>query len=100
MALPYRDLLTYCQSQNAWLRETTEALVRLQSPSHDKAAVDRCGNELERRLTDLGASVERLLQDTRGDHLRAHWKGGRDKGKGTREKAKGIREKAEGQILL
>jgi len=86
MALPYRDLLTYCQSQNAWLRETIEALVRLESPSHDKAAVDRCGNELERRLTDLGATVERLRQDTRGDHLRAHWKG--------------TREKAEGQILL
>ncbi|MDP9323860.1 MAG: M20 family metallopeptidase [Acidobacteriota bacterium] len=80
MALPYRELLTYCQSQDAWLRETIEALVRLESPSHDKAAVDRCGNELERRLTDLGASVERLRQDTRGDHLRAHWKGTREKG--------------------
>jgi glutamate carboxypeptidase len=82
MALPYRELLTYCQSQDAWLRETIEALVRLESPSHDKAAVDRCGNELERRLTDLGASVERLRQDTRGDHLRAHWKGTREKGQG------------------
>lgn len=80
MALPYRDLLTYCQSQNAWLRETIEAVVRLESPSHDKAAVDRCGNELERRLTDLGASVERLRQGTRGDHLRVHWKGTREKG--------------------
>ena len=100
MALPYRDLLTYCQSQNAWLRETIEALVRLESPSHDKAAVDRCGNELERRLTDLGASVERLQQDTRGDHLRAHWKGTRGKAKGTREKTKGPREKSEGQVLL
>jgi glutamate carboxypeptidase len=93
MALPYRDLLTYCQSQNAWLRDTIEALVRRESPSHDKAAVDRCGNELERRLTDLGASAERLRQDTRGDHLRAHWKGTRDDGKGKRERA-------EGQILL
>jgi glutamate carboxypeptidase len=93
MALPYRDLLTYCQSQNAWLRETIEALVRVESPSHDKAAVDRCGNELERRLTDLGASVARLRQDTRGDHLRAHWKG-------TRERGQGKKEKAEEQILL
>jgi glutamate carboxypeptidase len=93
MALPYRDLLTYCQSQKAWLLETIGALVRRESPSHDKAAVDGCGNELERRLTDLGAIVERLRQDTRGDHLRAHWKG-------TREKGQGKKEKAKGQILL
>jgi glutamate carboxypeptidase len=85
MALPYRDLLTYCQSQNAWLRETIEALVRLESPSHDKAAVDRCGDELERRLTNMGAIVERLRQSTRGDHVRADWKGTREKGQGKRE---------------
>ena len=97
MAAPYPDLLTYCQSQKAWLRETIEALVRLESPSLDKVAVDRCGNELERRLTDLGAIVERLPQDARGDHLRAHWI---DKGKGKREKAQGTSEQAEGQILL
>ena len=84
MALPYRDLLTYCKSQDVWLRETIEALVRLESPSDDKAAVDRCGDELERRLRDTGAIVERLRQHARGDHLRAHWK----------------REKAEGQVLL
>src|SRR6266550_4260828 len=65
MALPYRDLLTYCQSQNAWVRETIEALVRLESPSHDKVAVDRCGNELEQRLTVLGASVEPPARHTR-----------------------------------
>jgi len=90
MATPYRDLLTYCQSQESWLRETIEALVRLESPSDNKAAVDRCGDELERRLRDTGALVERLRQDTRGDHLRAHWIGQRH----------GTREKAEGQILL
>jgi glutamate carboxypeptidase len=90
MALPYRDLLTYCQSQESWLRETIETLVRLESPSHDKAAVDRCGDELERRLTNMGAIIERLRQDTRGDHVRAHWI----------DKAKATRDKAEGQILL
>ena len=82
MALPYRDLLAFCKSQDAWLRETIEALVRLESPSDDKAAVDRCGDELERRLRDTGAIVERLRQHTRGDHLRAHWE--REKAKGTR----------------
>ncbi len=89
MAVPYLDLLAYCHSQQPWLRETIEALVRLESPSDDKAAVDRCGDELERRLSATGALVERLRQDTRGDHLRAQWT--RDKGKGRREKAQGRR---------
>jgi len=83
------SLLTFCASQAEWLRETIEALIRLESPSEDKTAVDRCGDELERRLTLMGASVERLGQDARGDHLRARWR-------------KGKREKAErgSQILL
>jgi glutamate carboxypeptidase len=100
MPAPYSDLLTHCQSRKAWLLETIGALVQRESPSHDKAAVDRCGHELERRLTDLGASVERLRRDKRGDHLLAHWKGTREKGQGKREKAQGTTERAEGQILL
>ena len=77
------ELFAFCNSQAAWLRETIEALVRLESPSDDKAAVDRCGDELERRLTQIGTSVERLEREARGDHLRASWrKGKREKGKG------------------
>lgn len=67
------DILGYCESQRAWLLETIYALVRLESPSDDKAAVDRCGAELERRLTAIGARVERLPQRDRGDHLRAEF---------------------------
>jgi glutamate carboxypeptidase len=68
-------LLTYCESQAHWLRETVEALVRLESPSTDKAAVDRCGDELLRRLGALGGTVTRLAQSARGDHLRAEFAG-------------------------
>jgi glutamate carboxypeptidase len=85
------ELLRFCNSQSAWLRETIEVLVRLESPSEDKAAVDRCGDELERRLTQIGAFVERLGQPARGDHLRAQW------GQRKREKWKGEREKGKGK---
>jgi glutamate carboxypeptidase len=72
-------------------------LVRLESPSIDKPAVDRCGLEIERQLTAIGAVVERLPQPARGDHLRAHWL---RKGEGTRDKGEGKREKGKGQVLL
>ena len=68
-------LLRYTESQQAWLLETIEALVRAESPSTSKAAVDRCGDELARRLVAIGADVERLRQTERGDHLRATFAG-------------------------
>jgi glutamate carboxypeptidase len=92
MAGRYRDLLAFCESESAWLRDTIETLVRLESPSDDKVAVDLCGAELVRRLTDIGGDVTCVRQDTRGNHVRAQWQGG-DKGQGEREKGKG-------QILL
>lgn len=64
-----RDLLAFCEGQLPWLLETIEALVRLESPTTDKAAVDRCGRELARRLTELGGRVERLPREHTGDHL-------------------------------
>ncbi len=65
------ELLQFCESQRGWLLETIAALVRCESPSDDKPAVDRCGAELERRLSAIGGRVERLAQSHRGDHLRA-----------------------------
>jgi len=47
--------------------------VRLESPSHDKAAVDRCGADLARRLEAIGGRVTRLPQRDRGDHIRAEF---------------------------
>lgn len=63
-------LLTYCRGQESWLLETIEALVRLESPSTDKAAVDRCGTAIASRFEALGGRVERLKRHERGDHLR------------------------------
>jgi glutamate carboxypeptidase len=67
-------LLDFCRSQAGWVRETLETLVSLESPSDDKAAVDRCGVELTRRLAALGADVTRSPQTACGDHIRAEWR--------------------------
>ena len=71
-----RELLAYCESQAAALRHDIEALVRLESPSDDKAAVDRCGDVLASVLHAAGASVARVAQESRGDHIRAEFPGG------------------------
>jgi glutamate carboxypeptidase len=68
-----RQLADYCQHQQSWLLETIETLVRLESPTDDKAAVDRCGAELARRLSDLGGQVKSLQASTAGNHLRAEF---------------------------
>ncbi|MCA1560340.1 MAG: M20 family metallopeptidase [Acidobacteria bacterium] len=65
------DLLEFCESQRAWLLETIESLVRRESPSTDKTAVDRCGAELARRLEAIGARVQILPRQASGDHLLA-----------------------------
>ncbi len=66
-------LLDYCRRESRWLLDTIEALVRLESPTPDKAAVDRCGAELARRLEAIGGRVTRLPQAEAGDHLRAEF---------------------------
>ncbi|MGH9370329.1 MAG: M20 family metallopeptidase, partial [Vicinamibacterales bacterium] len=68
-------LLRYTEAHQGYLLDTLEALVRAESPSTEKAAVDRCGAELSRRLAALGARVERLPQPARGDHVRAVFDG-------------------------
>ena len=65
------DLREFCRAEEQWLIETIEALVRAESPTTDKTAVDRCGVELSRRLEQIGARVTRLPRPDRGDHLLA-----------------------------
>jgi hypothetical protein len=67
------DLLQFCQSQLEWTVETIDSLVRLESPTTDKAAVDRCGVELSRRLAAIGGRVQPLPRETAGDHLLAEF---------------------------
>ena len=71
-----RDLLRFCKVEHEWVLETTMALARLESPTTDKTAVDRCGEELAQRMTAIGGTVTRLPQPEVGDHLRAEFGGG------------------------
>lgn len=70
------ELLEYCTAQAAGIRADVEMLVALESPSHDKAAVDRCGAAVARLLHDSGAEVSTLPQAECGDHVRAEFPGG------------------------
>ncbi len=69
------DLQKFCRDHRSWLIAITEALVRLESPTTDKAAVDRCGRELAAQLEAIGGRVTRLARGDRGDHLRAEFGG-------------------------
>lgn len=63
--------LAFCEARREWLIETIEVLVRAESPTTDKAAVDRCGRELSDRLAGVGARVSCVPNPAAGDHLLA-----------------------------
>src|SRR5262252_2789563 len=67
------NLRDFCRAERDWLLETIEALVRLESPSTDKVAVDRCGTELAVRLGRIGGRVTKLTRLDCGDHIRAEF---------------------------
>ena len=64
-------LQRWCESDVTWLRERLETFVRLESPSDDKAAADRCGRDIAATLMQLGADVTIIPNSQRGDHVRA-----------------------------
>jgi glutamate carboxypeptidase len=67
------SLRDFCRDARPWLFETIEALVSLESPTTDKAAVDQCGRALAVRLEAIGGRVSRLPRAERGDHLLAEF---------------------------
>src|SRR5258705_6156002 len=64
-------LLDFCRAERHWLLDTIETLVRLESPTTDKTAVDRCGAELASRLEAIGGRITRLTRPEPGNHLLA-----------------------------
>jgi glutamate carboxypeptidase len=70
-----RELLTYLERREDGVAATIETLVRLESPSTDKTAVDRCGAVLGEMLRELGGAVDLLRRGERGDHIRARFDG-------------------------
>jgi glutamate carboxypeptidase len=65
-----RSLLQTCEGARPWLRDTLAQLTRIESPSDDKAAVDRCVDAVGAIARDLGAAVDRVPVTSAGDHLR------------------------------
>jgi len=86
-------LRDFCRAERAWLLETIEALVRLESPTDDKAAVDRCGAELTSRLSAIGGRVSTLPRTDRGNHLLTEFPS-------TPTNSASLRAGGSGQILL
>ena len=69
-------LLRYCERERPWLLETIETLVRLESPSGDAPAIDRCLTALESRLHGCGGALARVTGGPAGDHLVAEFGAG------------------------
>lgn len=65
--------LRFCEAERAWLVDLIQALVRAESPSHDKAAVDGCGRVLASALTACGGRVTVHPRAEVGDHLSAEF---------------------------
>ncbi len=61
-------LAQFCLANEAWLHQIIDALVSIESPTDDKAAVDRCGAEFRARASALGMRVRVEPQPDAGDH--------------------------------
>lgn len=64
-----KDLLRFCEGRRDWLVETITQLARQESPSNDKAALDRCADLLTTFCVEAGGRVTRLPRERAGDHL-------------------------------
>jgi glutamate carboxypeptidase len=62
------SLEDFCRTHEPWLFDLIEALVAIESPTDDKAAVDRCGAELRRRATAAGMRASVEAHPDAGDH--------------------------------
>jgi glutamate carboxypeptidase len=58
----------FCRAHQSWLFDLIEALVALESPTDDKAAVDRCSAELRARAAAVGWRTRVEARSDAGDH--------------------------------
>jgi len=65
------ELRQACAGRRDWLLDTIAHLARIESPSGDVEALERCGDAIAALLAEVGATVERLPQANAGAHLRA-----------------------------
>lgn len=75
---PAKDLLRFLRRRETEMTKMLGAFVRCESPSHNKAAVDRFGRVVAREWKRRGADVRVIRQPERGHHVRAEiWLGKR-----------------------
>src|SRR5579862_3141993 len=69
-----REFLRHLRLRLPQMLATLERLVRVESPSLEKAPCDRCCSFLQKEWRKRGATVERIAQRHRGDQLRITWR--------------------------
>ncbi len=79
---PMLRFLKWLEAREAAMTRLVGQFVRAESPSFDKAAVDRLGAMVAAECRKRGAKMARLRQQSRGDHVRAEWPGGVRRGAG------------------
>src|SRR5580704_2055384 len=73
---PMREMLRYLRGREDHMVRLLGKLVRCESPSFVKRAVDACGQTVAAEWRRRGASVQILRQAKRGNHVRAElWLG-------------------------
>ncbi|HEY2170913.1 MAG TPA: M20 family metallopeptidase [Candidatus Angelobacter sp.] len=67
--------LAFCQQHEAEMLSLLRKMVEIESPSDDKAAVDRMGSFLAESFERLGGQVTFYPQEAAGNHLKADFPG-------------------------
>ena len=67
------DLLSYYQGRQQEMVDFLTSLVNFETPTTDKALVDKLGAFMEGQFRELGAQVTRFPQEKVGDFLLAKW---------------------------
>jgi glutamate carboxypeptidase len=68
--------LAFCQQHESEMLSLLRKMVEIESPSDDKAAVDRMGSFLAEAFERLGGQVTFYPQEAAGNHLKAEFAGG------------------------
>ena len=63
------NLIEYFATQQGKMMALLRQLVEMESPTENKAAIDRLGAFIASQLQAAGASVEVVPQTTAGDHI-------------------------------
>jgi glutamate carboxypeptidase len=74
--------LAFCQQHESEMLSLLRHMVEIESPSDDKAAVDRMGAFLAEAFERLGGQVTFYPQELAGNHLKAEFAGGASGGSG------------------